>query len=299
MLEKNLFPQRSISLILILVIVNLIGNSILGCSENNLPKYNILSGLRVLALVAEPPETDPGKTVIITPIVSDINESTELTYSSFACIDDSIAAGGTPSCLNNPTRIPLSSGSITNLNASSAFTGLAPTISLTLPTTESLLGQRTPQQKYNGVSYIVEYVLQNSRGESVHSIKRILVSDSSKTVKNKNPLLSNLTFDGLSASSNLPLNTTTKIKINYSGTPRESFQRMTRDGELLTETEELTTTWFNTDGKMKSLRTLNENQNEFTGPSTLPATRPSFIIGITRDGRGGSHYLIKCFGVCS
>ena len=64
MLEKNLFPQRSISLILILVIVNLIGNSILGCSENNLPKYNILSGLRVLALVAEPPETDPGKTVL-------------------------------------------------------------------------------------------------------------------------------------------------------------------------------------------------------------------------------------------
>ena len=50
------------------------------CNDSKLPKYVELTELRVLSLIADKPEVNPGETVSITPIISDINETTSLSY---------------------------------------------------------------------------------------------------------------------------------------------------------------------------------------------------------------------------
>lgn len=273
-----------------------------GCSDSNLPKYSQLSGLRILALKAQPAEVNPGETVTITPVVSDVTEPTQLSYSAFACMDSGIALGAEPTCNGNSTKVTLTSGSVSALTAVKAFTGLADSITVTVPDAQTILAQRSSAQKYNGVSYIFEYILQNSRGEQVKSIKRLLVSDVSKTNKNTNPDISDLLVNGGTIGNtieSLPLATEVETSLTYSGSPVESFQKMESNGQLRDEVEELVTTWFVTDGKMNYQRTVGFDTNKYEGPVVSPVGRPAYLIGITRDGRGGASTFIKCFGNCN
>jgi hypothetical protein len=273
-----------------------------GCSDTNLPKYSQLSGLRILALKAQPAEVNPGETVTITPVVSDVTEATQLSYSAFTCMDSGIALGAEPTCNGNPTKVTLTSGSISTLTAIKAFTGLADSITVTVPDSQTILAQRSSAQKYNGVSYIFEYILQNSNGEQVKSIKRLLVSDVSKTSKNTNPDISDLLVNGGTIGGtieSLPLATEVETSLTYNGSPVESFQKMESNGQLRDEVEELVTTWFVTDGKMSYQRTIGLDNNKYEGPQVSPVGRPAYLIGITRDGRGGASTIIKCFGSCN
>jgi hypothetical protein len=160
------------------------------------------------------------------------------------------------------------------------------------------LDLRSPAQQYNGVAYIIEYILQNSRGEQVRAFKRLLVSTSSKISKNTNPDISNLLFNGI-VETNLPISTEVAASLTYNGTPVETFQKMNSDTQLSNEVEELVTTWFITDGKLSYQRTIGVDSNKYEGPAVSPTGRPAYLIGVTRDGRGGSDYFIKCFGTCN
>lgn len=271
---------------------------VMSCSNQNLPKYNTLDRLRIIALIAQPPEVNPGDSVTITPLVSDLNETSTLTYAAFACLDLGISMGAKPTCTGNPSTVILSSGAISTLSPTKLFTGVADAISFAVPNQQTILGSRSPVQQYNGVAYIFEYVLQNSSGEELRAIKRIAVSDTSKTTKNANPLINDFLFNGASVSSTMPLGTTVSASLSFTGTPTESYTRMNSSAELISEAEELITTWFITDGKMKSQRTLGLDANEYETPAQTPAGRDSYLIGISRDGRGGAGYIVKCFGNC-
>jgi hypothetical protein len=243
---------------------------------------------------------NPGDTVSITPLVSDITEGTGLSFTSYSCIDYGIALGAEPTCTGNPTRIALSSGTITSIVLPNAFTGLATPINVVVPDAQTILGLRVPVQQYNGVSYIFEYLLQNSRGESVRSFKRILVSATSKAIKNANPSVGDMLFNGVSVGTgSLPIATEVSASLAYTGVPAETFQKMNSAGELSGAIEELITTWFVTDGKLNSQRTLDFGSNIFKGPDVAPIGRPAFLIGIVRDGRGGIGQITKCFGICN
>jgi hypothetical protein len=268
------------------------------CSDKTLPKFNELNSIRVLALIAQPPEVNPGSTVTVTPVVSDIYETAGLSFSSFACLDYGIALGAEPTCTGNPTRVTLTTGTLSTLSAVKAFTGAADSVTLTVPDFQNILALRNPAQQYNGVGYIFEYILQNSRGGLVRSFKRLLVSDSAKTTKNSNPDISDMLFNG-AVVVGLPLSVEVATSLNYNGTPTESFQKMNSDYQITSEVEELVTTWFITDGKMNYQRTIGLNTNNYEGPPNYPVGRPAYIIGITRDGRGGADYTIKCFGTCN
>lgn len=267
------------------------------CSDQNLPKYNVLDRLRIIALEANRPEESPGQSIQITPIVSDITESIALSFEAYGCIDQGISLGAEPSCANNNSKTTLGSGTISTLSAARAFTGEANAVSLTLPNESDILGLRSAAQKFNGVAYIVEYILKNSRGEQVSAIKRIAVSESTKSAKNNNPVITDLLLNGANPSS-LPLSQTTEATINFMGTAAETYQKLLTSGELVTMGEEALTTWFVTDGKMKFQRTIGTESNEYEGPSDAPSARPAFLIAITRDGRGGVHHKIKCYGTC-
>lgn len=272
--------------------------ALIHCTENNLPKYNALDRLRVLALVAQTPEVNPSANVTIIPIVSDIHETSTLNYSALACLDLGISYGAEPTCEGQASTVVLGNGPITTLNSNHIFTGQADSVMFSVPDQATLLDLRSPAQQHNGVAYIFEYVLKNSRGEEVRAIKRITVSHPSKTSKNANPIINDLLMDGVSAPNTLPLDSTRSTHLSFTGSPKEIYTRMNNSGELISETEELITTWFITDGKMKSQRTLDLEPNEYQVPSQAPIGRPSYLIGITRDGRGGTGFFIKCFGVC-
>lgn len=271
---------------------------LMSCSNQNLPKYNTLDRLRILALISQPPEVNPGDSVTITPLVSDINEATALTYAAFACLDLGISMGAEPTCTGNPSTVPLSNGAISTLSPTKSFTGVANAISFSVPNQQTILGSRSPAQQYNGVAYIFEYVLQNSRGEELRAIKRIAVSDASKTTKNTNPIINDFLFNGVSVTSTMPLGTTISASLSFTGAPTESYTRMNSSGELISESEELITTWFITDGKMKFQRTIGLDANEYQTPAQTPAGRDTYLIGVSRDGRGGAGYIVKCFGNC-
>lgn len=289
---KTLFNMKSVSIFFVG------GLLLLSCTNQNLPKYNTLDRLRIMALVAQPPEVNPGATVTITPLVSDLQETIALTYSAFSCLDLGISFGAEPTCTGNPSTITLSSGTISTLNLAKAFTGVADTVSITIPDQQTMLGSRSAIQQFNGVAYIFEYVLQNSSGEEIRAIKRIAVSDTSKTNKNTNPTSADLLFNGAAVTTTMPLGITVSASVSFTGSPTESYTRMNSSGGLTSEAEEVITTWFITDGKMKFQRTLGLDANEYSTPAQNPTGRDSYLIGVSRDGRGGSGYIVKCFGSC-
>jgi hypothetical protein len=265
-----------------------------GCTDDGLPKYNVLGELRVLALVSQPAEVNPGDTVTVTPLVSALSETTSLHYQALVCLDPGVSLGVEPTCANSASKVELANTNISTLNTTVAFTGVADALTFTVPDATTLFSLRSPHVLYNGVSYLFEYILQNSSGVSVKSFKRILVSDPTKTTKNSNPVIADILLNSVSATT-LPLGTKNAIQLSYTTSQSESYTKMNSKFVLTNEQEELVTTWFISDGKMKYQRSLGTDSNEYEGPASAPLTRPAFIIAVVRDGRGGVGYLLKSF----
>lgn len=268
-----------------------------GCMDNNLPKYDELTGLRVLALMASSPEVDAGGSTTITPIVSDITETTALTYEAVGCLSVTSADTG---CTGNPTATALQNGTLNtgDMTAARSFTGSATAINVTVPATAVVFNQRSLQDQFNGVSYLVAYTIRNSRGDTVQSFRRILISTRPVSEKNQNPILNDVLANGVALTTTLPAGQEVSITPSFGATVAESYRVQTDSGSFRTETEELITTWFITDGSLKYYRSVDTAENKFKAPDALPTTRDAFLIAITRDGRGGMAFKRKCFGTC-
>ncbi len=267
------------------------------CSDNNLPKYDELKGLRVLALIASQPEVDAGGSTTITPIVSDIQETTALTYESIGCI--ALTSVDT-SCAGNPTATALQNGTLNSgdMVVGRSFTGAATTINVTIPNSTTIFNQRSTQDQFNGVTYLVTYTLKNSRGESLQSYRRILVSTRPGAEKNQNPVLNDVLADGAALTTTLPAGQKLNLRPSFGAVTAEAYRVQESSGNFRNETEELITTWFITDGEMKYYRSVSGDENIFTAPDALPSGRDTLMIAVTRDGRGGLAYKRKCFGTC-
>lgn len=281
-----------IGILLSLILLN-------SCGDSNLPKYVELNTMRVLDLTASDgsgnAEFAAGDTVTISPLISDINNSGSLSYVASACMDPGVAYGSEPTCEGSSSLVNLASGSVTSVTSASNFTGVANTFTVTLPSSAIIFASRSSKEQYNGVSYLVTYQLNSSDGRQVKSFKRLIVS--TKTTKNKNPVVSDVFSNGVSLSgiTTLPLGGPVTLSLQFGSVGVESYSQMQADGSLKTGTEELSTTWFISDGSLKYYRTVNLATNEYTGPSAAVAGRKSFIITVTRDGRGGSTITKKEF----
>ncbi len=270
------------------------------CMDSKLPKYVELNELRVLTLISDKPEVNPGESVTITPIVSDVNETTSLNFEAFGCIDPGVALGAEPSCASNATKVTLGTGTITsatNAEMAQNFTGTATSFSATIPTDAIIFNQRSETDKHNGVGYLIEYKISNTRGQSVNTIKRILVSNKSSGQKNLNPIVDQLQSNGVGLGNNdFPLNGKFTINMIFNTNSFQVYTLKKDDGSTENKSEELTTTWFITDGVLKYFRSSNQDTNEYEAPATVPTTRKSFLISISRDSRGGSTYKRICGG---
>lgn len=258
-----------------------------GCGGSSLPKYYELRNLRVIALVADQPEVSPGGTATITPVVSDaFGGGRALTYEAELCSDPGVGLGATPSCAGNPTRVVLSSGTVTGLSAPN-YTGPVGTVVANIPAT-ALVG-RTSYDQHNGVAWLVTYKITTGQGEQVQSFRRIVVSN--KTPKNSNPTLSDIQNSGASLTT-LP---TSKARLTGSvgAGSAETYQFQLVDGSFSATEETLQISWLTTDGTFQFSRTPPLSSNDFSPPVPAPAGRNVQLIGVLRDDRGGVAYVIK------
>ncbi len=268
--------------------------------DSKLPKYVELNSLRVLSLISDKPEVQPTNSVTITPIISDINETSTLSYQAFGCVDPGVSLGAEPTCANNATKISLAQGTITsasNSDMAQNFTGTAPSFSVAIPPDTVIFNQRSEVEKYNGLTYLVEYKLTNSQNQVVTGVKRILVSNKTSAEQNTNPVVTQLQSNGVALGNNdFPTSGKFSINILFSADSFQTYILKKEDGTPQSRSEELTTTWFITDGSLKYFRSSNQESNVYTAPDAVSSTHKSFLISISRDSRGGVTYKRICGG---
>jgi hypothetical protein len=274
-----------------------------GCSDNDLPDYVRLGGLRVLALKAEPPEVDPATnpTVIVTPLVSDLGNARNLAYVAQGCIDPGVGYGAEPSCEGRPDTVTLGSGSIASLDTpQKTFTGAATAISV--PLTAAIFSGRSSVDRHNGIAYLVTYLLTatdpaSGAQSSVKAFKRIIAT--TRSPRNSNPVLSEIyvgaqTLSSYVAGLSFPGGTGTQsgaeLKPSLDAGASETYSVVNTQGTASARTEEATTTWFLSSGDIQRFRTTSTSANLWYPPKSRPTSHAMIFVVVTRDGRGGEDF---------
>ncbi len=259
------------------------------CSSDDFPKYVELGGLRILALQTGTnggaAENAPGDSVTVTPYVSDYRGARTITYAAVACTDPGIGAGVEPTCDGVADRVAVANGALT-IPATSR-TGAGNSFTVNIPSTA--LAGRSAADQYNGVGYLLTYTLTASDGTTVRSFKRLIVS--SKSPKNMNPTLTGVLANG-SPMTAMPAGEVT-IRASYLTGSIESYSAMKTDQSVTARTEELVTTYFITDGSLKTFRTVNDQTTTYTPPSPVPTDHTPVMVAVTRDSRGGISVVVQ------
>ena len=269
-----------------LFLVVSICSSLLACSNEKLPKYTVLQGLRVLTLLTKASGSDQPElgyngttfsdTIVITPVISDLyGAGRTLKYNLHFCLDLGIALGAAPNCEGNPTKTIV--GTNQTLISSGASTFITPNFTGTVDalavdfSTMSASGKAVvaakfstaeTYQQFNGLNMIVymEVYPDGDETSKVSAFKRIVFSGAAKTTKNSNPTSVGILDESGAAVTSLP-SAETKMKTNFGGSDAETYSVMDEDGNLTVKTETLETTWFLTgpssltDSKDKDLTT--------------------------------------------
>lgn len=265
-----------------------------GCSKSNLPEFNKLESIRVLAFQIATPEVNPGATVTVTPIISDVSAAT-MTYSASVCIDPGLSYGAEPTCEGNPSKVVIATNTaLAAPGVAESWTGAADSFVVNIPAQPLIFIGRNAVEQYNGMNYLIDYTLTNDLGKSVRAIKRIVVSDPAKTSKNANPVTTNIFADG-NPLTTLPLGTTIALTTDLTLASSESYTLQNNDGTFSVRAEKLITTWFITDGKTKYFHTGDLDSNKYDTPGALPGSRSAYLIAVTHDDRGGVSFVKKKF----
>lgn len=289
------FKSKLSNIMFLFAILVILTLTLIGCGKNDLPKFNQLSKIRVIALTTPTPEVNPGATVTITPVISDITTTTALIDSVSACIDMGVAYGVLPTCDNNPSKTVIHANRAMTLpGQAESWTGNADSFSVTVPAAGIIFYGRSTIDQYNGINYLIEYTLQNAQGELVKSFRRIVVSDPAKTTKNQNPVMTDIFSNGLAMIA-LNLGGVVQLSTDLAGSSAESYSRQLEDGSILAKTEYLSVTWMMTDGEAKRMRTEVGANNEYTAPASMPSGRAVYILAVARDNRGGVSVVKKKF----
>jgi hypothetical protein len=269
------------------MILSLLCVFVFSCSKNDLPAFNKIESPRVLAIKADKPEANPGDLITLTAVISDLSATTGVQDSLQVCIDLGIAYGASATCEGNPTKFIVHSHRVLTLpGLAENWTGVTDAASFTLPLEAVIFNQRSDQDKYNGVNYIIEYTLHSPSGVNITAIKRIAVTEASKINKNLNPTFTDIFANNVSMV-NLPVGAVVNLSSDLTNASAENYSIKDNQGNLKNYTEDLTITWFITDGETKYYRSLVGDVNEYTGPGTAPTARSAYILAVARDDRGG------------
>lgn len=274
----------------------------LSCSKNNFPKYSALDRLRILGITTPTPELQnpsSGTTnVSITPYVSDIGGSGDITLEVQSCLDPGVSLGATPTCTY--AQYASAVQTITMNSIATATEGLfgnpertgspqsgAITVPLQIPS--QLLPLLPTYMQYNGVSYLITVKATAASG-SVSSFRRILISTKAP---NNNPTIADLLLNNLSFTQR-PTEGVYQLKLSTTDTP-ESYQFLTGNGEYKNFQEDYEISWFVSEGVMEIARGFLSDDLDWTvTPTPSPSTpQKTVVVAALRDGRGGMAVKVK------
>jgi hypothetical protein len=233
-------------------------------------------------LIADKPEVNPGETIQITPVLSDIYGGgramgyfVEACFGSFGFRGVESTCEGTPlSQVVIPSTAPMA---VTGLVAPN-YTAAVNPFSLTVP---PIPAEVIPylNDAFNGVRFAVLFHVRLSTGEVFHARKEILVS--TRTTKNQNPVFTDLTVSGA------PLTSLPAASVSISAVPGgagEQYEFHGTDGTWQL-TESMKYTYLASDGVMAE---SSDPTVSYDPPKAPPVGRNVVIIGVARDLRGGT-----------
>jgi hypothetical protein len=262
------------------------------CGKDDMPKYQNLGDLRILNIVVDKPEANPGDTVTFTPILSDLNgNGRTINYAVQACVDPGIERGVEPVC-TSPDPSSIQTGTVAiPAGASNTYTDAVSSFTLTMPDAATMFSGGLPSDQYNGVIYLVQYNINVTNGPAINSFLRVFVSDPAKTQKNLNPVVTSVDENDVPVSSPITMPSSgANFRVTFPASSMETYQVMQYDGSFLSYTEEMLDTWFISDGAIDYSRTTGSAENFWAAPGSKPAGRGMVLLVVTRDGRGGSAF---------
>lgn len=271
----NKLPKRALPLVLF---------TLCACGSDNLPKPQKLGPLRVLGLIASSPEINDSTPtpITITPIISDTTAagSRTLTFSWKVCPDPGVAFGLEPTCAASAVLFT-NSGTIAATDpplTGAPYSGVTTQFGFTLPT--NLLASRTATEASNGIPVLVTYEI-NGGSETARSFRRITLTSRSLANLNGNVSLSSISGLVSGTPNTFPSSETDLTPVL--GSSPDTYTVISSTGETLTRTENLTISWYTTDGEFEFSRTDGSRSNKWTPPSS---GTPKGLL-ILRDDRGG------------
>jgi len=265
------------------------------CSNSDLPDAFRLDRFRVLAVLADRAEVAPSETVVLTPFLSDLTgEGRPITFTAEGCLDPGVGFGAEPSCEGSPTQVVLATDvPVTGLSAPHYTGAVTSTLSVTVPPEEVVFAQASERARFNGVNYMVTFTFSFSDGTVSRAFRQIPVSE--RSVKNANPAYgaAPLLGDG----DPLTESPTAEVSLtpSFRGGSAESYEEIRDDGETVTKTEKLETSWYIADGDLSLSVTDGEEPTVFTPPLVAPEDRGLLFVLVTRDGRGGVTAFLQGF----
>jgi hypothetical protein len=263
-----------------------------GCNQPDFPKYETLGDLRILTVIADLPEANPGDTVTFTPVLSDLNgQGRTISYTVQACIDPGVGIGLSPACTDPDPASLLTGTMVISPGASQTYTGPVSSFSLIMPKADTIFASRRAADQFNGVAYLVFYSVSVPGNPPVDSFLRVIVSSSDKTQKNRNPVITSVDLNDSPISGLAPIPVApSNFRVTTPPGSAETFEIIQKDGSLTTQTEELINTWFIADGTLDFSRTIGSSENSWTPPKSRPTNRGMVMLVVTRDGRGGAAF---------
>ncbi len=253
---------------------------IISCGDDNFKKYAKLDSFRVLAIIADNPEVgDTNETVILTPIVSDIeNKGRVITVTVVGCIDPGISRGEEISCDGESSKqeITYNNNNPVDLNSlllASYYTGAIPSVSITLPS--NILSTRDEIDKINGVDYLVLFTFSIDGEEVINTFKRITVSENIS--KNINPTLGDI--GALELKSNKQ-----NMELEVTSSPETFIYYSLSEGQK-TSTEKFYLSWFTSNGSISNSQVYIDESSVLQLDESLP--EKAIVTVVLRDGRGG------------
>jgi hypothetical protein len=305
----------------------------LGCSDSELPKYQVLNTLRIAAIELDQPELNydgaafPSATLAFTPWISDTNGNGRTLNLSIAyCLDPGLVFGALPTCTGSPTRVvvqnPTAISTLANQFAAPNYTGAIAPISIALGSTPALTQSAiqaaflsaSTSTRFNGVVVLFEFMLETASGdERVAAIKRVLLSSSEKTTKNQNPSGLEVRMNGADLGTAWPT-VDSDLSAYWPNSSAENYSLRSVDGTEFTRDESLTATWFLTgstddicnretdcapDGVLNLTRSSLNETNRYEASESPPTSRGTVALVVLQDDRGGTSVRRLCSGaVC-
>ncbi len=259
------------------------------CNVPDFKEFSQLGELRMVGIVAAKPEIDGKRTddvqVVLTPYISDIyGRGRKFTVIVASCLDPGLSQGASPRCAE-PKFAAYPNGNTfdTSVLAENNYTGAMDAVTITIANPTGQIAALSPQQRYNGVNYLVVFRLEYG-ATNLTAVKAISISE--RETLNRNPEIEKIILDEDAVSKTL-----NPVDINVSFTAagkQEIYTEMSADGNIDSLTESYFITWFYYRGKIKPSRVLFGQQSKYQ-PNLFEKT----LVAVVKDRRGGTAVKVK------